>query len=103
AGKVSGGLMVEVGEALVATAIGILVALPAIAAFNMFQRVIKGRLTRAEAMGREVTASYVVSRGIPVELPKGATAEAVPTTLAISIDKDGSAFLDARPIGDGEL
>ena len=50
-----------------------------------------------------VTASYVVSRSIPVELPKGATAEAVPTTLAISIDRGGGVFLDARPVGDGEL
>jgi biopolymer transport protein ExbD len=45
-----------------------------------------------------VTASYVVSRAIPMELPKGATGEATPTTLAISIDKDGQTFLDAEPI-----
>lgn len=56
AGKVSAGLMAEVGEALVATAIGILVALPAIAFFNSFQRVIKTRLARADAFGKEVLA-----------------------------------------------
>jgi biopolymer transport protein ExbB len=56
AGKVSAGLMSEIGEALVATAIGILVALPAIAFFNFFQRVIKARITRADAFGREVLA-----------------------------------------------
>jgi biopolymer transport protein ExbB len=56
AGKVTAGLMAEVGEALVATAIGILVALPAIAFFNTFQRIIKGRLARAEAFGKEVLA-----------------------------------------------
>jgi biopolymer transport protein ExbB len=54
AGKVTAGLMSEVGEALVATAIGILVALPAIAFFNAFHRVIKSRLARAEAFGKEV-------------------------------------------------
>jgi biopolymer transport protein ExbB len=54
AGKVSVGLMSEVGEALIATAVGILVALPAIAAFNLFQRVIKTRLARAEALGRDL-------------------------------------------------
>ena len=54
AGTMSSGLMAEVGEALVATAIGILVALPAVAFFNAFQRVIKGRLTRADALGREL-------------------------------------------------
>lgn len=55
-GKVSAGLMSEIGEALVATAIGILVALPAIAAFNYFQRVIKARLASADAIGRDVLA-----------------------------------------------
>ena len=57
AGKVTAGLMSQVGEALVATAIGILVALPAIAAFNLFQRMIKARLVRIEAMGRELVAA----------------------------------------------
>src|SRR5215468_10710202 len=56
AGKVTAGLMTEVGEALVATAIGILVALPAIAFFNFFQRIIKARLARASAFGNEVLA-----------------------------------------------
>lgn len=56
AGQVSAGLMSEVGEALVATAIGIMVAIPAVAAFNLFQRVIKARLGRAEEL-----SSYVVA------------------------------------------
>lgn len=56
AGKVTSGLMSEVGESLVATAIGILVALPAVAFFNAFQRVIKARLARADALGRELLA-----------------------------------------------
>jgi biopolymer transport protein ExbD len=50
-----------------------------------------------------VTASYVVSRAIPMELPKGATAEATPTTLTVSIDKDGKTFLDAQPIAEPAL
>jgi biopolymer transport protein ExbB len=57
-GKVSAGLMAEVGEALVATAIGILVALPAVAAFNTFQRMIKVRLARAEALARTVLGAF---------------------------------------------
>jgi biopolymer transport protein ExbB len=48
--------MAEVGEALVATAIGILVALPAIAFYNAFQRIIRARLARAQAFGHEVLA-----------------------------------------------
>jgi biopolymer transport protein ExbB len=55
-GNVSEGLMSEIGEALVATAIGLLVALPAVAAFNFFQRVIKTRATQADALGKEVLA-----------------------------------------------
>jgi biopolymer transport protein ExbD len=53
-----------------------------------------------------VTASYVVSKAIPVELPKGATAEAnaaTPTTLTVSIDRDGALFLDAVAIDDAAL
>ena len=56
AGKVTAGLMADVGESLVATAIGILVALPAIAFFNTFQRIIKARLGRADAFGKDVLA-----------------------------------------------
>lgn len=60
-GKVTAGLMAEVGEALVATAIGILVALPAVAAFNYFQRLIKARLGRASALGSHVV-SHLLAR-----------------------------------------
>lgn len=56
AGQVNSKLMSEVGEALVATAVGILVALPAVAFFNLFQRMIKTRLGQADALGREVLA-----------------------------------------------
>ncbi len=55
-GQVSTGLMAEIGEALVATAIGLLVALPAVAAYNTFNRLIRGRLTWADAMGRDLLA-----------------------------------------------
>jgi biopolymer transport protein ExbB/TolQ len=46
----------EIGEALVATAIGLLVALPAVAFFNLYQRVIRARLGRAESLVREILA-----------------------------------------------
>jgi biopolymer transport protein ExbB len=55
-GRVSAGLMSEVGEALTATAVGILVALPAVAFFNYFQRVIKARMSRADALSRDLLA-----------------------------------------------
>jgi biopolymer transport protein ExbB len=55
-GQVSEGLMREIGEALVATAIGLLVAIPAVAFFNFFQRTIRLRIGRAEALGRDLLA-----------------------------------------------
>lgn len=61
-GRVSASLMSEVGEALVATAVGILVAIPAVAAFNAFQRIIKARLSRADALARELIAQLSSER-----------------------------------------
>ena len=56
-GKVTAGLLSVVGEALVATAVGIVVALPAVAFYNMFLRINKTRLARADALGRELLAA----------------------------------------------
>lgn len=50
-----------------------------------------------------VTASAIVSKTIPMELPEAATGEATPTTIAVSIDREGALFLDARPVTDDEL
>ena len=55
-GKLSNTLMSEVGEALVATAIGIVVAIPAVAFFNFFQRIIRARLAQAEALSHDLLA-----------------------------------------------
>lgn len=57
-GEVSSGLMAQIGEALVATALGLLVALPAVATYNLFQRVIVARLGWAEALGHDVLAYH---------------------------------------------
>jgi biopolymer transport protein ExbB len=62
-GQVSAGLLAEIGEALIATAVGILVALPAIAFFNLFQRAIKSRLGQSEALYHEVLA-YLKARPV---------------------------------------
>jgi biopolymer transport protein ExbB len=61
-GKVTAGLMADIGEALVATAIGIMVALPAVAAFNYFQRLIKARLARGSALGSHVISHLLSTR-----------------------------------------
>lgn len=55
-GQVSAGLMAEVGEALVATAVGLLVALPAVASFNLFQRIIRARMGCAMVLAHEILA-----------------------------------------------
>jgi biopolymer transport protein ExbB len=55
-GQVSASLMSEIGEALVSTAAGLLVALPAVAAFNLFQRLIRARMGRANALAHEILA-----------------------------------------------
>ena len=63
-GQMSATLMAEIGEALVATAVGLLVALPAIAAFNLFQRTIRARLGRADALSGEVLAHLKSGAGV---------------------------------------
>jgi biopolymer transport protein ExbB len=63
-GQLTTGLMAEIGEALIATAVGLLVALPAVAAYNAFQRTIQVRLNRGDALGRELVAQlHAVAHG----------------------------------------
>ena len=50
-------VMAGVSEALVATAVGILVALPAVVAFNLFQRRVRSAVAEAEAL-----KSYLVGK-----------------------------------------
>lgn len=47
-------LSAEIGEALMASAVGLLVALPAVTSFIVFQRAIASKVSRAEALGREM-------------------------------------------------
>jgi biopolymer transport protein ExbD len=50
-----------------------------------------------------VTATAIVSKTIPMELPKAATGEQIPSTLAVSIDHNGNIFLDTIPVTPEEL
>jgi biopolymer transport protein ExbD len=50
-----------------------------------------------------VTAGYIASRAIPVDLPQAATGESVPQTLALSIDAQGAFYFDGRPTSEPEL
>ncbi|HXN31611.1 MAG TPA: MotA/TolQ/ExbB proton channel family protein [Polyangiaceae bacterium] len=49
-------VMGRISEALVATAIGILIAIPAVAAYNAFQRVVRGTIANTEALGHVLLA-----------------------------------------------
>jgi biopolymer transport protein ExbB len=53
-------VMAGISEALIATAVGLLVAIPAVIAFNAFQRIVKGRVANAEAV-QELVLSYMVA------------------------------------------
>ena len=50
-----------------------------------------------------VTATAIVSKTIPMELPKAATGEQTPATLAVSIDQSGQVFLDTIPVDAEQL
>jgi biopolymer transport protein ExbB len=94
-GQVSAGLMAEIGEALVATLIGLLVALPAVAFFNTFQRLIKGRVVRGEAMGKEVLAYMKSHRFVPGGV--AARAEEAPAAKKSDKGAKGKAAPKAEP------
>ena len=50
-----------------------------------------------------VTASYLASHSIPVDLPKGATGEAMNTVLGVSVTRDGAMFLDGQRVDDTQF
>ena len=49
-------VMTNIAEALVATAVGLLVAIPAVAAFNFFQRIVKTTLSNTDALSHVLLA-----------------------------------------------
>lgn len=55
-------VMAGISEALVATAVGIFVAIPAVAAYNYFQRQVKQILLSAESI-KQLCLAYVADRG----------------------------------------
>ena len=50
------GVRGQISEALVATAVGLLVAIPAVVAFNAFQRVVKTTVANTDALGHVLMA-----------------------------------------------
>jgi biopolymer transport protein ExbD len=51
-----------------------------------------------------VTAKLITERGVPMDLPKAATATATQTVLTVSVDAKGQVFANGRKLaGDSEL
>jgi biopolymer transport protein ExbB len=65
-------VMTNIAEALVATAVGILVAIPAVAAFNMFQRIVKTTAANTDALSH-VLLAHLKATGPGVSAPRGHT------------------------------
>lgn len=67
-------VMAGIGEALVATGIGLLVALPAVAAYNAFIRHVETRTAQAGALGHELLAFVKSTRNPAAADPAGGEA-----------------------------
>jgi biopolymer transport protein ExbB len=78
-------VMANIAEALVATAVGLLVAIPAVAAFNMFQRVVKSTLSNTEAL------SHVLLAHLKATAEGGASVEDAIETAARSAERPSKA------------
>jgi biopolymer transport protein ExbB len=55
--------MTGISEALVATAVGLFVAIPAVLAFNIFQRLLKRVIGRSNALGNAIASGLHVKNG----------------------------------------
>ena len=51
-------VMAGISESLVSTAIGLVVAIPAVIAYNAFNRVVKRRVANSEAVMKLVLSTY---------------------------------------------
>ncbi|MCC7539663.1 MAG: biopolymer transporter ExbD [Deltaproteobacteria bacterium] len=50
-----------------------------------------------------LTASFIATRAIPVDLPRASSGESLQTTYAISLTRDGKIWLDAREVTEARL
>jgi biopolymer transport protein ExbB len=84
-------VMTNIAEALVATAVGLLVAIPAVAAYNFFQRVVKGTLANTDALSHVLLAHLKATPAVAgaVAAPR-AKAETPAKRPAKSEDEEGA-------------
>ncbi|MBF0441652.1 MAG: MotA/TolQ/ExbB proton channel family protein [Oligoflexales bacterium] len=52
-------VMSGISEALIATAVGLIVAIPAVVAYNIFQRIVKRKMTNAESLKKLIVAHFL--------------------------------------------
>jgi biopolymer transport protein ExbD len=50
-----------------------------------------------------VTATYIVARSIPVDLPEASSGEDVASTVVVYIDRTGALFIDGKAIPDDKV
>ena len=62
----TGAVMLGIGEALVATAVGLAVAIPAVVAFNIFQRLLKRVVGRSTALSNAISSGLHGGKAQPV-------------------------------------
>ena len=58
-------VMAAIAEALVATAVGLFVAIPAVAMYNVFQRRLRAILARTDALGSVLLAHLLATSSVP--------------------------------------
>jgi len=83
-------VMTNIAEALVATAVGLLVAIPAVAAFNWFQRVVKTTLANTDAL------SHVLLAHLKATGESDSAVEEVMETAAHGADRKSKASRAAK-------
>lgn len=88
-------VMKAIGEALVATAVGIGVAIPAVAANNLFQRLVKQTLAHTEALNRLLLTHL---KGNP-QLFAAAEAAGVPAQVAAETADEGRVAKNKKVAG----
>jgi biopolymer transport protein ExbB len=75
-------VMAGVFEALVATAVGLFVAIPAVVAYNLFQRKVKTTMAQTDALAHLVLANVRVESKKGAGLPETTVATAAPPVVA---------------------
>ncbi|WP_258169154.1 MotA/TolQ/ExbB proton channel family protein [Salmonella enterica] len=84
-------VMTNISEALVATAVGLLVAIPAVAAFNWFQRIVRATLANTDAL------SHVLLAHLKATGTNGPDVETAIETAASRGDRPSKAHCTSGP------